>query len=99
MWRAVSLSIGLSLIFLGLECLFIEQIVVKDFRKKSKTPVANSAYQTASFQTTPISSAASSNPRYIVFKPKEWMPWSLLAAGAVVVIYTFSLPGRSPKVE
>lgn len=28
------------------------------------------------------------------FHPPEWAPWSLLAAGAVVIIYTFTLPKK-----
>ena len=27
-------------------------------------------------------------------KPPEWAPWSLLAGGAVVVLYSFTIPKR-----
>ena len=26
------------------------------------------------------------------FKPPEWAPWSLLSSGAVVILYSFTLP-------
>ena len=29
-----------------------------------------------------------------VIRTKEWMPWSLLATGAIIVMYTLSLPPR-----
>lgn len=29
-----------------------------------------------------------------VVAPPDWAPWSLLSAGAVVVIYSFTLPAR-----
>lgn len=28
------------------------------------------------------------------FTPPEWAPWSLLSAGAVVILYTFTLPQK-----
>ena len=28
------------------------------------------------------------------FKPPEWAPWSLIAGGAVIVLYSYSLPKR-----
>lgn len=27
-------------------------------------------------------------------EPPEWAPWSLMAGGAVIVLYTFTLPRR-----
>lgn len=28
------------------------------------------------------------------FKTQEWMPWSFMSAGAVVILYTITLPKR-----
>ena len=36
-----------------------------------------------------------SRPGSNVVRTKEWMPWSLLATGAIVVMYTLSLPVSS----
>ena len=30
-----------------------------------------------------------------VITPPEWAPWSLMSAGTVVMIYSFTLPGRT----
>ena len=37
------------------------------------------------------------NPRQYVEKvvtPPDWAPWSLMAGGAVVVLYSFTIPRR-----
>lgn len=36
---------------------------------------------------------AQAGPKVIV--PPEWAPWSLMATGAVVVLYSFSIPNRA----
>ncbi len=38
--------------------------------------------------------AARLTPGAREFAPPDWAPWSLLAAGAVVILYTFTLPKR-----
>ncbi len=100
MWRALSLAIGLSLIVLGLQSLFVEQILVKDIQLGVWGSHATGEYPNALFQNanySPYSNVANQPqaPRYRLFKTRDWMPWSLLAAGAIIVIYTFSLPNRT----
>lgn len=36
--------------------------------------------------------SASQPPREVI--PPEWAPWSLLSVGAVVVLYSFTIPKR-----
>jgi hypothetical protein len=31
---------------------------------------------------------------YREISPPEWAPWSLMAGGAVVILYSFTIPGR-----
>ena len=33
-------------------------------------------------------------PAYREITPAEWAPWSLLSAGAVVMLYSFTLPAK-----
>lgn len=33
-------------------------------------------------------------PSYRELTPAEWAPWSLLSAGAVVILYSFTLPAK-----
>jgi hypothetical protein len=30
-----------------------------------------------------------------VVRPPEWVPWTLLSAGAVVILYSFTIPRRT----
>ena len=36
----------------------------------------------------------SDTPTLKPYTPPEWAPWSLMAAGSIVVIYSFTLPRR-----
>lgn len=40
-----------------------------------------------------VANAASTGAQRVV-DPPEWAPWSLLAGGAVVVLYSFTIPRR-----
>ena len=97
-WRAFFLALGINLLLLGCQCLVVEKVVLKD----PNTNVANSerlansnpyggSFYNASFPRSGLNGSL----RNRVFKPRDWMPWSLLAAGAVLVIYTVSLPKRA----
>jgi len=91
---------------LGTQCLFIDTFVVKEIRwypqatqvNRPAAPV-NLPYTQAAFSSA--ANNAASQPSLRLIRSRDWMPWSLLAAGAVVVIYTFSLPGRAvpPRTE
>lgn len=30
-------------------------------------------------------------------RPPEWAPWTLLSSGAVIILYSFTIPRRSQK--
>lgn len=86
MWRAFFSAIGIVLIILGLECLAID----------SATFVAASGEEGAASQALGglLASAPATSSR--VFRPTEWFPWSLLAIGSIVVLYSISLrPGAA----
>jgi hypothetical protein len=38
--------------------------------------------------------AAQVAPAYREIAPAEWAPWSLLSGGAVVILYSFTLPAK-----
>jgi hypothetical protein len=48
------------------------------------------AIDRAVLKTPPNSPAATQR----IVDPPEWAPWSLLAGGAVVVLYSFTIPRR-----
>jgi hypothetical protein len=33
-------------------------------------------------------------PTYREVEPPEWAPWSLMSVGAVVILYTFTIPKK-----
>lgn len=94
MWKAFFFAFGVSLIILGVECFLVDQVEVTRLKRRTETPQANTLFgqpqaKPASF-VTPIQRDGS-----FKYQPKEWVPWSLLAIGTVVLIYTCTLPGRS----
>ena len=100
MWRALILAVGITLIMLGAQLFFVEQLEIKRVRPAKKPPAqvfnngfGESPFQQASFQ----SPLAPDPPKTLLYTPKDWMPWSLLAVGTVVVIYTFTIPSLRSK--
>ena len=79
MWRAFFLAMGIALMIVGAESLAVEQAVL--------LPASPSAKSTAAFTT-----ATPSAPR--VIKPAEWWPWTFMSTGAIVVLYSFTIPRR-----
>lgn len=84
MWRAFFFAVGAMLIIIGVECLLIDSATFASDQPEV-VQVNNGWFQPAS--TMQVSSGK-------VFRPKDWVAWSALASGAVVVIYSFTLPRR-----
>ena len=78
MWRAFFLAMGISLFILGAESLVVERAVLM--------PKAQAA------STQSIAAPATKPPA--VVKPPEWVPWTFMSIGAVVVLYSFTIPRR-----
>lgn len=85
MWRAFFLAVGIFLVILGIEFLVIEKAVL-----------AESTAQQASQR---FNATSGGMVRTRDFKPPEWLPWTLLSAGAVVIIYSFTIPKRVAAPE
>jgi hypothetical protein len=66
---------------LGAECLVLEKAIMK----ADNVPVAQSA---ALFMSAPL-------PATKEIVPPEWAPWSLLSLGAIVILYSYSIPRRN----
>ncbi len=81
MWRSVFLAIGIVLCILGAECLVMEKAVLAGDSAKSQPATSFFA------QTT--------QPPSNEIKPPEWAPWSLLSTGAVIILYSYSIPRRN----
>ncbi len=80
MWRALFLAIGAFLIILGVQCLGVAQFVLK-------------IHEEAPASTNIFESTPSLGPQ-IKITPPPWAPWSLMSTGAVVCLYSFTIPKR-----
>jgi hypothetical protein len=78
MWRAFFLAIGFFLILLGVQCLGVEKVNLKARSEPEPTLF--------SFDSQP-------GPQKEVVPP-SWAPWSLLSSGAVMCLYSFTIPRR-----
>ena len=81
MWRAFFLAVGVSLILFGVECLGVETINLR-------------AREAAPQSAMPWDTSAKLGPNKKIVPP-PWAPWSLLASGAVVCLYSFTIPRRN----
>jgi hypothetical protein len=82
MWRSFFLAVGITLCIWGAECLVLEKAILAG---EAPPPTAQ---EFASFMAEPTRPAAKE------LTPPEWAPWSLLSSGAVIILYSFTLPRR-----
>ncbi len=81
MWRAFFLAIGVYLVLLGAQCLAVEKFVLK-----AREPVAPKTDLFGNPQPQ-------LGPRRVI-DPPDWAPWSFMSTGAVVCLYSFTIPSR-----
>ncbi len=81
MFKSIALGIGISLCVLGGEFLVVESVVLAKGSESSSQSTAQ-----------PTAFAPATGRRE--YTPPDWMPWSLLSAGAVTIIYSFTIPRR-----
>jgi hypothetical protein len=82
-WRAFFFAVGTMLTIVGLECLIIESATIVTDRPQT-VQVSNGWFQPP--QTVQVGTRT--------IRPPDWIPWSLIASGTVVVLYALSLPRR-----
>lgn len=83
MWRSFFLAVGISMCIWGAECLVVEKAILAG-EAKPEAPATMSGYFSETVQPTARE-----------FTPPEWAPWSLMSSGAVVILYSFTLPRRA----
>ena len=85
MWRAFFLAIGITLCIWGVECLVLDRAILAAEAPPEETNSNTLNYYNPAPQLT-------TKKREIV--PPEWAPWSLMSSGAVIILYSFTLPRR-----
>ena len=83
MWRSFFLAVGIYLILFGVQCLAVDRV----YLRLHDDPPPPSAFQLTTVTEGP-------QKEYI---PPPWVPWSLLTGGAVVCLYSFTIPKRMGK--
>ena len=81
MWRSFFLAAGLYSCILGAQCLAVEKAVLT-----SRQPQPTGAL---SFMRSTLDATRN---REII--PPDWAPWTLMSAGAVTILYSFTIPKR-----
>lgn len=96
MWKSFFWAVGIFLLILGGETLIVDKFVMADSRRIPR--LMNGT--TSPMMPASYGGQYGAQPNYLpgvnrTIETKDWMPWSLLAAGAVTVMYTSSLQRRS----
>ncbi len=84
MWRAFFFAVGTMFIIVGIECLLIDSATLASGQPE---PVSVNNNWFGAQQMMVV------EPQRIV-QPPEWIRWSLIASGAVVLLYAATLPRR-----
>jgi hypothetical protein len=82
-WRAFFFAVGTMLVIVGVECLMIDSATIVTDRPQS--------YQVSSNWFQPAQSIQVGTR---IIQPPDWIPWSLIASGTVVILYALTLPRR-----
>ena len=81
MWRALFLAMGIYVLILGAQCLGVQKFVLR-----MRVPVEQ---QIGAF----VDPEPELGPNRVLV-PAPWVPWSLMSSGAVVCLYSFTIPAR-----
>jgi hypothetical protein len=88
MWRAFFLACGIFACIMGAECLVVDTFVMAG---ESTTVVQAPESVPATLFGSPPPPATIVTQNHKNVKPPEWAAWSLLSAGAVVILYSLTL--------
>lgn len=80
MWRALFLALGIYTAMLGLQGLAVEKAILADVNNPFTARRAEK--RTVSLANREVT-------------PEQWVPWSLLSGGAVLLLYAITLPRRN----
>jgi hypothetical protein len=82
MWRAIFLAIGFYLILLGVQCLGVQKFVLTLHEPPKQREPGILAKE-----------PPKQGPKRVL-EPPDWAPYSLMSTGAIVCLYSFTIPLR-----
>lgn len=97
MGRGFFVAVGIFVVLLGLECLVIDRVILRDNAVPTAAPLPGPEQQqplSAAFALRNPLQQQQQAPPPRQYRPPEWAPWSLLSVGVVTVLYAFALPKK-----
>lgn len=83
MWRATFIGIGIAVFLFGAEFLVVERLVFAG----PLTTIKEQHEPKSSFAVPVVGGKESS------WDPPEWLPWTAMSAGAILVLYSITSGG------
>lgn len=96
MWKSFFLATGFFLLLLGAETLVVQKFAMANGQRGPAFAAETASAPAVPAWMTPNSSGQAFRRE---IRTRDWMPWSLLAAGAITVLYTLSLPRQSSAAK
>ena len=104
MLRSLLFGLGIFLLVLGAQTLVVDRWIMSNNSSLANLVEGNSNNRSSNILTAGFSNNGGSyydssrtSGAKRVYQTKEWMPWSLLAAGTMIVLYSYSSgSGSSP---
>lgn len=94
MWRAIFISFGTVLLIFGIEFLIVDKAVwAKGQDAVVQRPQNFGVQGSSSSFFTQFREEENKNPNE--FEPASWVPWALLSSGAVIILYSITIPRRA----
>lgn len=104
MLRSLLFGLGIFLLVLGAQTLVVDRWIMSNSSSLANLVEGNANSSSSNILTAGFSNNAGSyydssrsNAVKRVYQTREWMPWSLLAAGTMIVLYTYSSGGGSSQ--
>ncbi|MCR9116363.1 MAG: hypothetical protein NXI22_05340 [bacterium] len=88
MWRAVWIALGIAMFLFGAEFLLVERLVFAG--PMTTVSEEKEASQPFGFGLNEIAKAEPKD-----WNPPEWLPWTAMSVGAIVVLYSVTLSGTA----
>lgn len=81
MWRSFFMAIGIFCCILGAEFLMVDHVILRSVKKPQEKP--------GTVRQIGFTGQRNQVKQQKIYVPKDWMPWTLIGCGTVVLIYSF----------
>lgn len=89
MWRAFFFAVGLFTLIVGVQCLLVDSVTWAQGVVEEPAPPPQPQQQSLFGQTPPPAAPVPTGGG--VYRPSESLPWSLMAVGTLVMLYSSAI--------